>query len=152
SSGSQTTTASGKCSIASTRRATEPVASLGSILSRRPVQKIRRRGAPVKQRSRDADVILWRRLDLPGHEVGSLTRRRGVRAIWGGRVFPPVPSVHHVICAGDWRTRRRLCDGGVPSGRRRGTLAGFPFRRSGSWHGYPSFRAARHVWVVRAVT
>src|SRR5215510_9199709 len=55
-----------------------------------------------------ARVILWRRLDLPGHEIGRLTRRDDGWELSGTAVFShenrPCKLDYRVICAADWRT------------------------------------------------
>ena len=54
------------------------------------------------------DVILWRRLDLPGHELGRLRRREHGWELSGTAVFSyeerPCKLDYLVICAADWRT------------------------------------------------
>src|SRR5262245_38424792 len=55
-----------------------------------------------------ARVILWRRLDLPGHEIGRLARRDDGWELSGTAVFShenrPCKLDYRVICAADWRT------------------------------------------------
>jgi uncharacterized protein len=54
------------------------------------------------------DVILWRRLDLPGHEIGRLQPRDDGWELSGTAVFSyehrPCKLDYLVICAPDWRT------------------------------------------------
>jgi len=55
-----------------------------------------------------SDIILWRRLDLPGHEVGRLERRGDGWELSGTAVFSyehrPCQLDYVVICDADWRT------------------------------------------------
>jgi len=55
-----------------------------------------------------AEIILWRRLDLPGHEVGRLERRADGWELSGTAVFSdehrPCKLDYLVICAADRRT------------------------------------------------
>ena len=55
-----------------------------------------------------ADIILWRRIDLPGHEVGRLKRRDDGWELSGTALFSwehhPCKLDYLVICAADWRT------------------------------------------------
>jgi uncharacterized protein len=54
------------------------------------------------------DIILWRRLDLPGHEVGRLKRRDDGWELSGTAVFSyeqrPCKLDYLVICDAGWRT------------------------------------------------
>src|SRR5215471_12320641 len=45
------------------------------------------------------DVILWRRIDLPGHEVGRLQRRDDRRELPAALACPPSPRDHRVVRA-----------------------------------------------------
>jgi hypothetical protein len=55
------------------------------------------------------DIILWRRLDLPGHEVARLTRRDDGWELSGTALFScehrPCKLDYLVICAADWSTQ-----------------------------------------------
>ena len=55
-----------------------------------------------------ADIILWRRIDLSGHEVGRLKRRDDGWELSGTALFSwehhPCKLDYLVICAADWRT------------------------------------------------
>ena len=56
----------------------------------------------------DTDTILWRRLDLPGHEVSRLRRSDNSWALSGTAVFSyehsPCTLEYLVICDAEWRT------------------------------------------------
>jgi len=66
-----------------------------------------------------AETILWRRLDLPGHEVARLARRDDGWELGGTAVFAhdgrPCELRYVVACGPGWRTR---------SARVRGTVGG----------------------------
>src|SRR5262249_32680305 len=70
----------------------------------RLMSRVSRTGVEVTQ----ANTILWRRIDLPGHEVGRLRRRDDGWELSGTAVFSHEygPSNLHylVICSSDWRT------------------------------------------------
>lgn len=54
------------------------------------------------------DLILWRRLDLPGHEIGRLESRDDGWELSGTAVFAhekqPCKLDYFVVCDSDWRT------------------------------------------------
>ena len=61
-----------------------------------------------------SDTILWRRLDLPGHEIGRLASRRDGWELSGTAVFAhegrPCRLDYVVVCGPDWRTiSARVC-------------------------------------------
>jgi len=67
-------------------------------------------------------VILWRRLDMPGHEVAELTRRAPGWQLSGVAVLAhegrPCRMEYDIQCDATWRTRRATIDGhvgGVPA-------------------------------------
>ncbi len=66
---------------------------------------------------RTIDVILWRRLDLPGHEIGRLERRTGGWELSGTAVFAhdrrPCKLDYLVVCDSDWRTSSARVSGYV---------------------------------------
>jgi hypothetical protein len=55
-----------------------------------------------------SDVIVWRRLDLPGHEIGRLKRRDDGWELSGTAIFghdgQPCKLDYAVICDSGWRT------------------------------------------------
>ena len=61
------------------------------------------------------DMILWRRLDLPGHDLGRLTRRDDGWELSGTAVFShdrrPCKLDYLVLCASDWQTRAARISG-----------------------------------------
>jgi len=56
-----------------------------------------------------ADIILWRRLDLPGHEVGRLEFRDAAWELSGTALFAheqqPCKLEYRIRCDSAWRTR-----------------------------------------------
>lgn len=62
-------------------------------------------------------MILWRRLDLPGHEVGRLTRRGEGWELSGTAVFSferrPCKLDYLVACAADWQTQAARVTGTI---------------------------------------
>ena len=64
-----------------------------------------------------SDMILWRRLDLPGHEFGRLTRRDDGWELSGTAVFSqdhqPCKLEYLIVCACDWKTRAARVSGVV---------------------------------------
>lgn len=61
------------------------------------------------------DTILWRRLDLPGHEAGRLARRDGGWELSGTALFAwderPCRLDYRVTCDADWRTQAARVSG-----------------------------------------
>lgn len=61
------------------------------------------------------DSILWRRLDLPGHEIGRLVRRDDRWELSGTAVFAcalgPCRLDYFVVCDSGWRTKSALVEG-----------------------------------------
>jgi uncharacterized protein len=62
-----------------------------------------------------SDMILWRRLDLPGHELGRINRRDDGWELSGTAVFShahrPCKLDYLVLCASDWQTRAARISG-----------------------------------------
>src|SRR5581483_5690752 len=62
-----------------------------------------------------ADSILWRRLDLPGHEIGRVALRDDRWELSGTAVFAhertPCKLDYVVICDSGWRTRAARVSG-----------------------------------------
>jgi uncharacterized protein len=65
----------------------------------------------------DQRLILWRRLDLPGHEVGRLERRDDEWELSGTALFSyeqcPCKLDYVVVCAADWRTHAARITGAI---------------------------------------
>jgi hypothetical protein len=63
------------------------------------------------------DVILWRRLDLPGHELGRLERREHGWQLSGTAVLShdrrPCKLDYLVICDAGWRTESARLSGSI---------------------------------------
>jgi len=63
------------------------------------------------------DSILWRRLDVPGHEIGRLVRRGDRRELSGTAVFADEKGLCHldylVICDEAWRTMSASVRGAI---------------------------------------
>src|SRR5262245_61856601 len=63
------------------------------------------------------EIILWRRLDIPGHEIGRLMRRDNGWELSGTALFSyehaPCKLDYAVNCNADWRTQSAKITGSV---------------------------------------
>jgi uncharacterized protein len=63
------------------------------------------------------DIILWRRIDLPGHEIGSLAHRADGWELSGTAVFSheqgPCKLDYLVSCDSSWRTNSAQVRGAI---------------------------------------
>ena len=63
------------------------------------------------------DSILWRRLDLPGHEIGRVARRNDRWELLGTAIFAheraPCKLDYVVVCDAGWRTRSARVSGTI---------------------------------------
>jgi uncharacterized protein len=62
------------------------------------------------------EIIFWRRLDIPGHEIATLKRINDDWKLFGTALFlyqqNPCKLEYEIICDAHWRTRKAIITGG----------------------------------------